>query len=175
MFRSVKNWLTLLIVALVALAMLVAWVYVVPPLHGRLVEQKLVDARGNARLISETVSQFIAYNATSGQLIVVDDNSLNRTVSTIAGRVGGRVIVYDSGLVRKKDSGAQDPLRVADYPMLDQAVRQGHVAQGTVTTAGGSVAATAVPLYSPNAGRTVVAVVLVISPLTDVDNAVDAV
>ena len=45
MFRSVKNWLTLLIVALVALAMLVAWVYVVPPLQGRLTDQKLADAR----------------------------------------------------------------------------------------------------------------------------------
>ena len=41
MFRSVKNWLTLLIVVVVAFAMLVAWVYVVPPLRGRLVEQKL--------------------------------------------------------------------------------------------------------------------------------------
>ena len=172
MFRSVKNWLTLLIVALVALAMMVAWVYVIPPLSGRLVEQKLVDARGNARLISETVSQWIAYNARTGQLFVVDENSLDRTVSTIANRLGGRVIVYTRNLVPRNDSGGQDPLDVADYPMLERAVRQGRVAQGTVTTPNGRVAATAVPLVL---GRTVVAVVLVISSLEDVDNAVDAV
>jgi signal transduction histidine kinase len=172
MFSSVKNWLTLLVVGLVALAMLVAWVYVVPPLTGRLVEQKLVDARSDARLISETVSQWITYNSTSGQLIVTQPTSLDQTVNAIASRVSGRVIVFTRNLVPRKDSGGQDPLDVADYPMLEAAVNEGQVTQGTVTTASGRVAATAVPLFL---GRTVVAVVLVISSLEDVDNAVDAV
>jgi signal transduction histidine kinase len=175
MFRSVKNWLTLLIVALVALAMMVAWVYVVPPLRGRLVDQKLVEARDNARLISQTVSQWIRYDASSGELYVTDENSLDRTVSTIAARLGGRVIVYTRNLVPRKDSGSQDPLDVPDYPMLEEAVTQGRVTQGTVTTANGRVAATAVPLYSLNTGDTVIAAVLVISSLEDVDNAVEAV
>ena len=147
MFRSVKNWLTLLIVALVALAMLVAWVYVVPPLQGRLTDQKLADVRLNARLISETVSQWLKYDSSSGELIVTDQNSLDLTVSSIAARLGGRVIVYTRNLVPRKDSGSQDPLDVADYPMLEKAVKQGKVTQGTVTTANGRVAATAVPLY----------------------------
>jgi signal transduction histidine kinase/HAMP domain-containing protein len=172
MFRSVKNWLTLLIVALVALAMLVAWVYVVPPLQGRLTNQKLADVRLNARLISETVSQWLKYDSNSGKLLVTDENSLDLTVSSIAARLGGRVIVYTNTLVTRKDSGSQDPLDVGDYPMLEKAVRQGRVTQGTVTTANGRVAATAVPLYL---GRTVVAAVLVISSLEDVDNAVNAV
>ncbi len=172
MFRSVKNWLTLLIVALVALAMLVAWVYVVPPLQGRLTDQKLADVRLNARLISETVSQWLKYDSNSGKLLVTDENSLDLTVSSIAARLGGRVIVYTNTLVTRKDSGSQDPLDVGDYPMLEKAVRQGRVTQGTVTTANGRVAATAVPLYL---GRTVVAAVLVISSLEDVDNAVNAV
>lgn len=171
MFRSVKNWLTLLIVALVALAMLVAWVYVVPPLQGRLTGQKLADVRLNARLISETVSQWLKYDSSSGELIVTDQNSLNLTVSSIAARLSGRVIVYTRNLVPRKDSGSQDPLDVGDYPMLEKAVRKGRVTQGTVTTANGRVAATAVPLYL---GRTVVAAVLVISSLEDVDNAVNA-
>ena len=174
MFRSVKNWLTLLIVALVALAMLVAWVYVVPPLRGRLVEQKLADVRLNAGLISQTVSQWINYDSSSSQLIVNNPEALDLTVSTIAARLGGRVIVYTRNLVPRKDSGSQDPLDVANYPMLEDAVRQGHVTQGTVTTERGPVAATAVPLYSPTTGRTVVAAVLVISSLEDVNNAVDA-
>jgi signal transduction histidine kinase len=175
MFRSVKNWLTLLIVALVALAMMVAWVYVVPPLRGQLVDQKLADQRLNARLISETVSQWIRYDSNAGQLYVDDEKSLDRTVSTIATRLGGRVIVYTRDLVPRKDSGSQDPLDVPRYPMLEKTVVQGRVTQGTVTTAHGRVAATAVPLYSPSTGRTVVAAVLVISSLEDVDNAVDAV
>ena len=55
MFRSVKNWLTLLILALVALAMLVAWVYVVPPLQGRLDQQKLVEpASATPSCVSDT-------------------------------------------------------------------------------------------------------------------------
>ena len=52
MFRSVKNWLTLLIVIVVAFAMLTAWVYVVPPLRGRLVEQKLGEASASAQQIA---------------------------------------------------------------------------------------------------------------------------
>jgi signal transduction histidine kinase len=175
MFRSVKNWLTLLIVALVALAMLVAWVYVVPPLQGRLTDQKLADVRLNARLISQTVSQWINYDASSSQLIVNNQEALDLTVSTIAARLGGRVIVYTRNLVPRKDSGSQDSLDVANYPMLEQAVSQGKVTQGTVQTDRGPVAATAVPLYSPNTGRTVVAAVLVISSLEDVNNAVEAV
>ncbi len=174
MFRSVKNWLTLLIVALVALAMLVAWVYVVPPLRGRLVEQKLADVRLNAGLISQTVSQWINYDSSSSQLIVNNPEALDLTVSTLAARLGGRVIVYTRNLVPRKDSGSQDPLDVANYPMLEDAVRQGHVTQGTVTTDRGPVAATAVPLYSPTTGRTVVAAVLVIASLEDVNNAVEA-
>jgi two-component system sensor histidine kinase VicK len=121
------------------------------------------------------VSQWIKYDTSSGQLIVADEGSLDRTVSTIATRVGGRVIVYTRNLVPRKDSGSQDPLDVADYPMLETSTVQGRVVQGTVTTERGRVAATAVPLYSPQTGRTVVAVVLVISSLTDVDNAVAAV
>ena len=57
LFRSVKNWLTLLILALVALAMLVAWVYVVPPLADRLDQQKLAETSGaTPSSISDTVA-----------------------------------------------------------------------------------------------------------------------
>jgi len=165
MFSSFKNWLTLVVGALVALAVLVAWVYVIPSQQGRLTTQKLVDARSNARLISETVGQWIKYDSSSGQLIVADEGSLDRTVSSSATRVGGRVIVYTRNLVSCKDSSGQDPLDVADYPMLERSTVQGRVVQGVVTTERGRVAATAVPLYSAQSARTAVAVVLVISSL----------
>lgn len=175
MFRSVKNWLTLLIVAVVAFAMMVAWVYVVPPLRGRLVEQKLADARGNAELIGNTAGAYLRYSVESGQPLVFDPTGLRTWLNSISTRFAGRAIIYTRHLVLFRDSSGQTSPDVADYPMLDEAVRTGKVAQGTVTTANGSVAATAIPLFSQNTGSTVVAAVLVISSLKDVDNAVNAV
>ena len=175
MFRSVKNWLTLLILGLVALAMLVAYAYVVPPLNDRLVERKLVDAKNSATVISDTVGQWLKYDAGSGALYVTNQNSLNRIISSIAFRQGGRVVVYTRNLVTRKDSGGLDSLDVADYPMLGVAVGTGQPQQGVVTTRNGRYAATAVPLFSEETGRLVVGVVLVISPLSEVDKAVLAV
>ena len=59
MFRSVKNWLTVLILALVALAMLVAYIYVIPPLTSRLEQQKLGDHLVNATLIGNTIMAIV--------------------------------------------------------------------------------------------------------------------
>ena len=177
MFRSVKNWLTLLIGALVALAMLVAWVYVVPPLQGRLTNQKLADARGNARLISETLTTptWLRYNHANGQLIIIDATSESRTLNSISSRFGGRATIYTRNLLVSLDSGSGASPDVADYPMLDKAVRTGRLAQGIVTTTGERIAATAIPLFTPSTGNTVVAAALVTSSLEDVDNAVEAV
>ena len=72
LFRSVKNWLTLLILALVALAMAVAWVYVVPPLLDRLDQQKLMDQRGNAKLVSDTVTQWRQLRRGNRQTVITD-------------------------------------------------------------------------------------------------------
>ncbi len=175
MFRSVKNWLTLLIVAVVAFAMMVAWVYVVPPLRGRLVEQKLADARGNAELIGNTAGAYLKYDLGTRQPYVSDVTGLRTWLNSISTRFAGRAIIYTRNLVLFRDSSGQTSPDVSNYPMLDESVRTGKVAQGTVTTANGRVAATAIPLFSQNTGRTVVAVVLVISSLKDVDNAVNAV
>ena len=68
LLRSVKNWLTLLVVGLVALSMLVAWLYVVPPLGSRLERQKLADMRGNAGLTSATVGEFTRFDGSTGEL-----------------------------------------------------------------------------------------------------------
>ncbi|NLE23248.1 MAG: cell wall metabolism sensor histidine kinase WalK [Actinobacteria bacterium] len=175
MFRSVKNWLTVLIVIVVAFAMLVAWVYVVPPLRGRLVEQKLADARANAQVISDTLTEWMGYEPETLQLKITDDEALERTLSGLSTRLGGRTLVYTRNLVLLKDSGNQASPDVAEFPMLAEAVESGRPAQGTVTTQGGQVAATAVPLVPKEGPETVLAVVLVTSSLDDVDNAVNAV
>ena len=175
MFRSVKNWLTLLIVAVVAFAMLAAWVYVVPPLRGRLVQQKLAEARSSAQLMSDTLAPYLGYDSVKHQATVGDANSLLATLNLLSSRFSGRAMVFTRNQVLLADSARQTAPDVADFPMLEQAIRTSDVAQGTVTTAGGSVAATAVPLFTPTTGKTVVATVLVLSSLKDVDNAVTAV
>jgi signal transduction histidine kinase len=177
MFSSVKNWLTLLIVALVALAMLVAWVYVVPPLQGRLTTQKLTDARGSARLVSETLTApgLLGYDHASGRVTVTDVDAVTSTLNSISNKFSGRATIYTRGLVPVLDSSNQVAPDTADYPMLAEAVSTGKVAQGTVTTSAGRVAATAVPLFTQSLGRKPAAAVLVISSLKDVDNAVAAV
>ena len=89
MFSSVKNWLTLLIVALVALAMLVAWVYVIPPLQGRLTDQKLAEARSNAQLLSNTLAPSLGYDSVAQQATIRDADTLDATLSLLSSRFSG--------------------------------------------------------------------------------------
>jgi signal transduction histidine kinase len=175
MFSSVKNWLTLLIVIVVAFAMLVAWVYVVPPLRGRLVEQKLADARDNAQLVSRTVVPWMGYDRETLQPTINKPEGLDNTLRSLSSRFAGRTLVYTRNQVLMADSSSQASPDVAEFPMLAQAIDTGRIAQGTVTTQNGRVAATAVPLVPLDGRDIVIAAVLVISSLKDVDNAVNAV
>ena len=176
MFSSVKNWLTLLIVALVALAMLVAYVYVVPPLRGRLVDQKLVDARRNAAaLIQNTLTPWLGYNSVTKSPTVGSATALQNTLNLIAARFAGRALIYTRNQVAFGDSSGQASPDVADYPMLGEAINKGRLAQGTVNTQSGQVAATAIPIFPPDGSQSPFSAVLVISSLRDVDNAVAAV
>src|SRR5665811_2367621 len=104
MFRSVKNWLTILILALVALAMVVAWAYVVPPLANRLDQQKLVEQRGSAKLISETLIPFLH-----------DRPNLESTVRLLGQRLTARVVVFTSDLAPTYDTQGTDPVAIDDY------------------------------------------------------------
>ena len=176
MFRSVKNWLTILILALVALAMIVAWAYVVPPLASRLDQQKLVDQRGNAKLISDTVSQWIAYNPSTGETIIADRTALLSNIGLLSMRLSARVVVLTRNQAVRHDTGGADPFDIGDYPMIAEALSSAKVVQGVVTTGAGRYAATAVPLVATSPGNGAVAgVVLVVAPLRDVDAAVAAV
>lgn len=173
MLRSVKYWLTLLILGLVALAMLVAWAYVVPPLRGRLDQQKLVDQRGNAKVISDTVSAFVTYYPPTGETSIGNLSALESTVGRLGMRLNARVAVLTRNQVVRYDTGGLGAFDVGDYPMIDEALARGVVVQGVTTTAAGRFASTAVPLVTEEG--TVAGVVLVAAPLGDVDQAVDAV
>ena len=116
MFRSVKNWLTILILALVALAMIVAWAYVVPPLANRLDQLKLVDQRGNAKLTSDTVIQWIA-----------DRASLEYWVGRLSMRLNARVVVLTGNQVVRYDTLGAGPADVGDYPMIAEALTSAKV------------------------------------------------
>ena len=173
MFRSVKNWLTVLILVLVALAMLVAYIYVIPPLTSRIEQQKLEDYARNARVISDTVTASGVVNLGSGEMGISDDENLRRTVAFLGMRFNARVVLVTRYQVKYLDSGGVDVLDVGDYPILAQSLTTGEPAQGVVTTPSGRYAATAVPLVDPSG--TAYGAVLVVASLQDVDKAVAAV
>lgn len=175
LFASVKNWLTLLILALVALAMAVAWVYVVPPLLNRLDQQKLMDQRGNAKLVSDTVNQWVQYNAETDQTVITDPVFLETLVGRLGLRLSARVVVLTRELKSSYDTGGFDELRVRDFPIAERALQSGEVVQSVTTFPTGRYAATALPLFADGSPDTVAAVVLTIASLSDVDKAVAAV
>jgi two-component system, OmpR family, sensor histidine kinase VicK len=175
LLRSVKNWLTLLVVGLVALAMLVTWVYVVPPLGARLERQKLSDMYGDADLTRSTVGEFVRYDGASGDLAIDDALALDQVIGRIAMRLNARVILLTREDRAVADSGGDDPFTAADFPMIPAATRSAQVEQGVVQTGYGRFAATAVPLIVQQAGKKVAGVVLVLAPLDDVDQAVASV
>lgn len=174
LFHSVKNWLTILIVGLVALAMAVAWAYVVPPLASRLDAQKLVDQRSNARLISDTVSAYVQYYAPTGTASVADSEGLRNTVGRLGMRFSARIVVLTSNLVPRYDTGGAEPLDVGSYPMVPEALAKKAVTQGVVSALTRRYAVTAVPLIDSSTDAAY-GVVLVLASLKDVDQAVAAV
>jgi len=174
MFRSVKNWLTVLILALVGLAMIVAWAYVVPPLANRLDQQKLADQKSTTQLIITNVQFWLRFDPVTARLYVYlnDSSSLRNALELLRNRSNGRVMVFTGNLVVLDDTGGVYPVDVGDFPMVSEALKSAKVVQRVVTTSTGRYAATAVPLVS---NGTVAGVVLVIAPLRDVDAAVAAV
>ena len=176
LFRSVKNWLTVLILALVTLAMAVAWAYVVPPLLGRLDQQKLADQRGNATVISDKVRGYVGFDAETGETLIIPDiTSLQDAVDGLQEQLNTRVIVLERDLEVAVDTGGAGEFDVQEYPNAREALLTGAVSTRIVTTESGRYATTAVPLFATDSPDTVSAVVLVSSFLGDVDKAVQEV
>jgi signal transduction histidine kinase len=181
-FSSVKNWLTLLIVALVALAMAVAWLYIVPPLGDRLDQQKLKDAQASVSNAIGPVSTFVKYNQATDETVIsqTDQTSLEQAIRYWSLRLNARILVLTKELEPATATAGLDPFNARNYPMLAQALDRKSAVQGIVLTPSGRYAATAVPLIAevpdqPLSQRPVAGVVLVAAPLTDVDKAVAAV
>jgi signal transduction histidine kinase len=175
LFSSVKNWLTILIVALVTLAMGVAWLYVVPPLGNRLDQQKLKDMQVNVSEISSTVSEFVRYNQATGNTAIPHQGSLELNVRLLSMKLNARIVVLSRALDPVTTTTGLDPFNVRRYPMLAEAAKKKRAMQGIVLTPSGRYAATAVPLLAATHEREAAGVVLVAAPLKDVDKAVAAV
>jgi signal transduction histidine kinase len=172
--RSVKNWLTLLFVAIAALASLVVWLYVVPPLENRLVTQKLVDMRANADLISNTIMNYSQPDEV-GQLKINNQVDLASFLGDIGQKMNARVVVVQAKNLVKvygADSRPQEVFKATDYPMIPLAISTGIVEKGTVTIADEKYAVTAVPLRNQ---FNTIAVVVVAASLHDVEASVTAV
>jgi two-component system sensor histidine kinase VicK len=170
MFRSVKNWLTVLILLLVALAMLVAYIYVVPPLTNRLEQQKLRDQIGSASQISDTVGTSVV-NFGAGEMGIANEEALKRTITIYGMRFNARIVLITTTMVPRLDSGGVGTLDVGDYPMVEESLITGRPIAGVVQTSSGRYGATAVPLVDARTGE-IYGTVLVVASLSDVAKAV---
>ena len=183
LLRSVLIWLTLLFLSIAALASLVVWSYVVPPLESRLVTQKLDDMSANGVLVASTISADIhtvplSYAGITEQRLVVDrPENLANYLDQISEKMNARVVLVDAANMVRIPASAQRPsgFRASDYPMLATAIASGHQERGTVTIDNEKYAVTTLPLTSDSAPSEVVAAVLIAAPLHDVEKSVQAV
>ena len=167
--------MTILILALVGLAMLVAWLYVVPPLGDRLDQQKLRDMQGSMKNIDfQQFNAWVYYDSSTGGTVVLNKNSLDGIVRLVSSYLNMRVVVVTRALEPATSTAGLNPFNVRNYPMMSRSVKQQRNVQGVVLTPTGRYAVTAVPIAAPGS-REIAAVALVAAPLTDVDKAVAAV
>jgi signal transduction histidine kinase len=173
--RSVKNWLTLLFLGVVLIALAIAYLAIVPPLANRLAADKL-DSLANssepvARAITNELNQSPAVNGTP----IIDRQALTSQAVLIDNQVNARIVVIDAGTRRKVvDSRNAQPITLADYPVVFKAAQEGTVTVREQTIGGTRYATAAVPIFYQDEPFTA-AVVLISTPLTEVNAAVDAV
>lgn len=173
--RSVKNWLTLLFIALVGIAALVMWFYVVPSLEQRLVDQRLAEIRNNAQVVRNTMAQLIYLDR--GTLRVGEYAAVVSETHLLENSYSARVVLIDATTNQLiVDTSAGTAFALSDYPMYHRSVILNDTAQGTVDVGGQSFAVTAVPVVAATdigpAPMQPSAVVLIIASLRGVRSAV---
>jgi signal transduction histidine kinase/HAMP domain-containing protein len=166
---SVKNWLTVLFLGVVLLDIGLAYVYVVPSLENRLVQQKLNDLSGRSYAVATAIATAANANPDPSDL-----SFLNYAARVLDTQINARVVVIDpASLTPLTDSRQGLPLSVANYPVVAAAKKSGRVTIGEATIGATRYATAAVPVSTELNGFH--GIVLVSTPLTDLDNAVASV
>lgn len=173
MFRSVKNWLTALIGALVTLALAVAWVYVMPSLVGQLEHQRLNEQTKNADLVRNTVTPFITYDPIR-QRTTSSRSSLSLAADNLRSRLDSRIVVLDGDLTATADTGGSGAFTFSGG-IARESLQKGEVKSSVVPTADGRYAVTAVPIKTAGSGQPAVAVALIVDSLNDVTSTVSTI
>jgi signal transduction histidine kinase len=173
-FRSVTYWLTLLFLLLIGIASAVSWVWVVPPLRDRLVQQKLDSLTAAA---TSSFSTHIAGAVGFGNEVLWDYLSIPRGVSvpTVDAQLNARIVILKAATSDVAyDSRQGTPFSLKDYPLVNQAIAEDRIITATVTVGDSTSAAIALPVVGDLYGVPVrvVYAVLVSSSLADVASAV---
>jgi signal transduction histidine kinase len=158
---SVKNWLTVLFLGVVLLDIGLMYVYVVPSLQTRLVHQKLNDLSRSSYLVANTMQG-------------VSQDYLRSAAGFIDTQINARIVVIDQSTMQVvTDSRSPLPLSVANYPVVAEAQRTGHVTIGEATIGHTRYATAAVPVPNMSAGFS--GIVLVSTPVSDLQRAVQSI
>ena len=147
LLRSVRNWLTLLFLAVVAVAVLTAYLYIVPPLQDRLVSRKLTELTTGARSLDQRV--LLPIDPT-GQIVTGPDITLQDTAVFFDQQINARIIFVDASTkYALGDSRRSQPFNPANYPMIKSVVETRQPQAGTTTINGTEYAAVAAPVFYP--------------------------
>jgi signal transduction histidine kinase len=175
-FRSVTYWLTLLFLVLIGIASIVSWLYVVPPLKDRLVQQKL-DSLQVASTTSFNSPIAVTPAFFTNQPYFVDYYQIPKVpVTSTDAQLNARVVVLKADSLESViDSRPDFPLDLKAYePLLSRAITEDRVVVGTALVGDSTFAVAGVPIMGDFEGIPVKveAVVLVSSSLADVASAV---
>ena len=142
---SLRNRLALLFGLIVLGAILLVYLFVVPPLEGQLRDQKVEALAESAKV------HVLPLRATVGRN--VPQNAVRERVRRAAARSGARVTLFDvaSGtegrsLSLSLDSQPESDAMDARFAVADEAARSGRPARGTEPTTRGRIGEVALPL-----------------------------
>ena len=145
LLHSVRNWLTLLFLLLIAVASTASWLWVVPPLKDRLITQKLQDLATNSPLVFNAVKP--AIGRTEDGTFTIDQDAASASSYAVDQRIGARIAFFSPGDLKQiADSRFGQVLRARDFVMLRQTAQSGKATVGKVRSGGVDYAAVAVPI-----------------------------
>ena len=177
-FRSVTYWLTILFLVLIGIASIVSWLYVVPPLKDRLVQQKFDSLRAATASSFNTSVEGLPGSGLNNDVLWDFLQVPKVAPSTIDGQINARVVILRAdNLENVDDSRSGLALDLKDFPMVRQAITENSIVSGTANVGDSAFAAVALPITGDLYGFPVrvVYAVLVYSSLQDVYQSVSLV